>query len=218
MTRADGDGAPPADPFADRLLDERELAPTWLAQFERWLGESRQAGICEPEAMVLATADGSARPSARTVLLKACDERGFQFFTNLGSRKARELAQNPRAALVFPWHAIHRQVTVTGAVLAVDDARSDDYFQSRAYGSQIGAYASRQSSVIDSRATLEAARAEAELRFPRERAVPRPPWWGGFLLAPDTVEFWQGRRDRLHDRLRYTRSDHDRWLLDRLAP
>ena len=208
------------DAHGERPLREDELAPTWLEQFERWLGEATQDGIHEPEAMVLATADADARPSARTVLLKGCDEQGFVFFTNLHSRKGRELESNPHAALVFPWHAVHRQVLVTGAVSQIEPDRSDAYFASRAYGSRIGARASRQSSVIAGRAVLEDARTQAERRFPPDRPVPRPPWWGGLLLVPESVEFWQGRRDRLHDRLRYRRPAQGAgpWLIERLSP
>ena len=174
----------------------------------------------EPDAMVLASADSQARPSARSVLLKGCDERGFVFFTNLDSRKGRELAQNPHAALVFPWFQLERQVLVTGEVSELEPQASDAYFQSRGYGSRISAYASRQSRVIPDRASLEHARALMEERFPAEQVVPRPAWWGGLRLAPDGVEFWQGRPDRLHDRLRYRRSasDADSWVLERLAP
>jgi len=208
------------DAHGERPLREDELAPTWLEQFERWLGEATRDGIYEPEAMVLATADADARPSARTVLLKGCDEQGFVFFTNLHSRKGRELESNPHAALVFPWHAVHRQVLVTGAVSQIEPDRSDAYFASRAYGSRIGARASRQSSVIAGRAVLEDARTQAERRFPPDRPVPRPPWWGGLLLVPESVEFWQGRRDRLHDRLRYRRPAQGAgpWLIERLSP
>jgi len=201
----------------DRPLCETDLAPTWLEQFEQWLEQSRQAGVAEADAMVLATADGAARPSARSVLLKGCDERGFVFFTNLASRKGAELEHNPHAALVFPWYAISRQVLVEGEVSALEADASDRYFASRPYGSRIAAYASRQSSVIADRGALERAQAEAQARFPPDGPLPRPPWWGGLRLAPSSVEFWQGRRDRLHDRLRYRR-DGGGWLIERLSP
>lgn len=205
---------------ADRSLSEADLAPTWLEQFERWLQQSREAGIPEPEAMVLASADALAHPSARSVLLKGCDERGFVFFTNLASRKGRDLAENPRGALVFPWYQLHRQVIVEGDVEQLEQEASDAYFASRAYGSRIGAYASRQSSAIADRAALEDARRRAESQFPPQKPMPRPHWWGGFRLEPASVEFWQGRRERLHDRLRFRRSAQEPggWLLERLAP
>ena len=207
-----------------QALDERDLAAGWLEQFERWFAETIEAGLAEPNAMVLATAGADGRPSARTVLLKGRDERGFVFFTNLGSRKGRELQANPWASLVFPWYVVHRQVVVTGVVAQIDEASSDAYFATRAYGSRIGAHASRQSSVISDRGVLESARAETEARYPPDGEVPRPSIWGGLRLAPDSVEFWQGRPDRLHDRLRYRRSDaagHEpdgRWLIERLSP
>jgi pyridoxamine 5'-phosphate oxidase len=204
---------------SDRALLEGDLAATWLEQFELWLAQSRHAAFPEPDAMVLATADGAARPSARTVLLKGCDARGFVFFTNLDSRKGKELAQNPHAALVFPWYAVHRQVVVTGEVSELDAEGSDAYFASRPYGSRIAAHASEQSRVVAERAALDRAQAELERRFPAASPVPRPQYWGGLRLEPDSVEFWQGRRDRLHDRLRYRRDDASgSWLIERLAP
>jgi pyridoxamine 5'-phosphate oxidase len=198
-------------------LDERDLAPTWLAQLERWLGEALAADLVEPNAMVLATADREGRPSARTVLLKGLDERGLVLFTNLASRKGREALANPRAALVIPWLAVQRQVTVTGAVERVSAEESDAYFASRPRGSRLGALASPQSSVIADRAALERARDELAARFPEGTAVPRPGHWGGLRVVPDAVEFWQGRPDRLHDRLRFRR-DGPGWVVERLAP
>jgi pyridoxamine 5'-phosphate oxidase len=202
---------------AEQGLDEHELAPSWLEQFLAWAREIEAAGVPEPEAMVLATADADGRPSARTVLLKGVDERGFEFFTNLQSRKGRELAANPRASLVFPWYQLRRQVVVVGTVERVEEQRADAYFASRAYGSRLGALASRQSTVIPSREPLERARAELERRYPPGAEVPRPGHWGGLRLAPETVEFWQGRRDRLHDRLRFRRAEAG-WTVERLSP
>lgn len=208
-----GAAGPPAG-----TLTESELAGSWLEQFRRWLQEARACTtVVEPEAMVLATANAAGRPSGRTVLLKGVDEAGFAFYTNYGSRKGRELAENPWAALVFPWYALSRQVVVSGAARRASDERSDEYFASRAHASQIGAHASRQSSVIAHREALEEAREQAEQRFPAGGPVPRPPWWGGILLEPDWVEFWQGRPGRLHDRLRYRREAGD-WIVERLAP
>jgi len=199
-------------------LREQDLAATWLEQFERWRAEALAADLAEPEAMVLATADADGRPSARSVLLKGLDERGFEFFTGLDSRKGQEIAANPRAALAFPWYELRRQVLATGAVELVAFERSEQYFATRPYGSRISALASRQSSVIGDRAELEAARAELERRYPPDQPVPRPERWGGLRLAPDSVEFWQGRADRLHDRLRFRRQAGGEWVVERLSP
>ena len=196
-------------------LSEDDLAPTWLRQFEHWLADAVAAGIGEPNAMVLATADAQGRPSARTVLLKGVDDDGFVLFTNRDSRKGREVAANPRAALLFPWHDLQRQVIAEGPVAPLTADEDDAYFATRPHGSRLGALASPQSEVIPSRDALQAAFDEAAKRYPD--AVPRPPHWGGLRLAPDAVEFWQGRPDRLHDRLRYRR-EGDAWVVERLAP
>jgi pyridoxamine 5'-phosphate oxidase len=200
----------------DPLLEDG-MAGTWLEQFERWLVEAAAAGFGEANAMTLATADADGRPAGRTVLLKGVDARGFVFFTNRRSRKGRELAANPRAALVFPWLSLQRQVIVDGDAEPVSDTESDAYFASRPRGAQLGALASPQSSVIDGRAGLDAERAALETRFPEGSDVPRPEHWGGIRVVPRAVEFWQGRPDRLHDRLRY-RLDAGAWRLERLAP
>jgi len=205
-----------AEPSHERL-DEQDLSEGWLEQFRRWHGHAAAAGLSEPDAMVLATADGDGRPSARSVLLRGLDERGFVFYTNLDSRKGREIAANPHAALVFPWFQIHRQVIAAGEVEAVEAAQADAYFATRPYGSRIGAHASHQSQVIADRSVLERAWAAAQGRYPEDRAVPRPDRWGGLRLRPEWVEFWQGRRDRLHDRLRY-RASADGWVIERLSP
>jgi pyridoxamine 5'-phosphate oxidase len=204
--------------YAAQTLDESDLAPDWLTQFERWLDEAIAAPLPEPNAMVLATADADCRPSARTVLLKVVDARGFVLYTNLESRKGREAAANPAASLVFPWAQLHRQVVVTGAIEPVADEEADAYFASRPHGSRLGALASPQSQVIPSRAVLDEGRAELERRYPEGADVPRPPHWGGLRVVPDAVEFWQGRPDRLHDRLRYRREPDGTWVVERLAP
>ena len=198
-------------------LAEADLAPTWLAQFTGWMQDAVRAELTEPNAMVLATADPDGAPSSRTVLLKGVDERGFVLYTNLGSRKGAQATANPRAALTFPWHALQRQVGVTGRVERVADADSDAYFASRPHGSRLGAHASPQSAVVGSRAELEERLAALEARFPEGTVVPRPAHWGGLRVVPDSVEFWQGRANRLHDRLRF-RAVGAGWVVERLAP
>lgn len=195
-------------------LAEVDLAPTWLEQFARWFAEA--TGLTEPNAVVLATATADGSPSARTVLLKAYDERGLVVFTNLTSRKAREALTNPRATLLFPWVELERQVVVEGAVEQVSAAETEDYFRLRPRASQLGAWVSHQSAVIEGRKVLEERRAVLEERF-AAGDVPVPDFWGGLRVVPTAVEFWQGRPDRLHDRLRY-RLDGDGWLVERLSP
>jgi pyridoxamine 5'-phosphate oxidase len=198
-------------------LREDEVDPNAIRQFERWFDEAMKAGVSEPDAMTLATATPDGRPSARVVLLRGVDDRGFVFFTNYDSRKGRELAANPWAALVLFWHELERQVRVEGQVRRVSVQESDHYFQSRPAGSRIGAWASPQSEVIKSRESLEIRCQELEKSF-EDGTIPRPPNWGGFRLVPETIEFWQGRPSRLHDRLRYTRREQSKWLVERLAP
>ena len=198
-------------------LCEDDLAPTWLEQFTHWLADAEAAGLPEANAMVLATASADAAPSARTVLLKGFDARGFVLFTNRRSRKGRDVAENPRASLVMPWWDLQRQVVVCGTVERTSDEESDAYFSTRPRGSQLGAVASPQSEVLPDRAALERRRAESEARHPEGSPVPRPAWWGGLRVVPQTVEFWQGRPDRLHDRLRF-RCDGHTWAVERLAP
>ena len=198
-------------------LSEATLADDPLAQFERWMADVVAAALPEPTAMVLATVSASGRPRARTVLLKHYDSGGFTFYTNRASRKGSDLAEVPRACLLFPWHAMHRQVIVEGPVTAMPTAQSEPYFRSRPYGSQIGAWASRQSSVIGSRAELDQRFAGLARRWPEGTEVPMPEFWGGYRVIPEVVEFWQGRVNRLHDRLRYRR-DGGRWVIERLAP
>jgi pyridoxamine 5'-phosphate oxidase len=195
--------------------DEVERDP--LAQFRRWYAEAVDAGVQLPEAMTLATATADGAPSARMVLLKGVDERGFVFYSNYESRKGRELAENPRAALVFHWpQTPRRQVSATGRVELLPAEESAEYFRTRPFGSRIGAWASRQSEVMEGREELERSFAELEAAH-ADGDVARPPWWGGYVLRPDTVEFWQNRPNRLHDRLRYRRSGED-WILERLSP
>jgi pyridoxamine 5'-phosphate oxidase len=198
-------------------LSEADLAPTWLEQFRRWFADAHAAGLTEPNAMVLATASDDGRPSARTVLCKGVGERGVVLFTNLESTKGLQARGNPYATVLFPWHLLQRQVIVSGGVERASDEEADAYFASRPYGSQIGAWASPQSTVIGSRAELEQRWAQVAARYPEGLPVPRPAQWGGLRIVPETVEFWQGRRDRLHDRLRFRRHGGD-WIVERLAP
>ncbi len=202
----------------ERTLSEDGLAGDWLAQFRAWKAEHDALAPPEPEAMVLATADEQGQPSLRTVLMKGAGEHGFEFFTNLDSRKGRELAANPRGSVLFPWYALRRQVIAVGSVVPVSGERADEYFASRAHRSKLGALASRQSSVIAGREVLEDALAELERRYPPGNPVPRPERWSGFRLMPATVEFWQARRDRLHDRLRFRSLGGGDWAVERLSP
>jgi len=197
-------------------LSERTFDPDPIQQFRRWFRAVKRAGLVEPNAMTLATATREGSPSARMVLLKGIDERGFLFFTNYESRKGRELASNPRAALVFYWREVHRQVRVTGRVSKLPAAESDAYFASRPLASRLSALASRQSFVIPSRAALEACYSELETGYPND-GPPRPINWGGYCVHPDEIEFWQQGPNRLHDRLRYRKS-RGAWILERLSP
>ncbi|WP_189414507.1 pyridoxamine 5'-phosphate oxidase [Streptomyces griseoviridis] len=200
-------------------LSESELAATPVEQFARWFQQAAtDGGLFEPNAMVVSTADAEGRPSSRTVLLKHFDGRGFVFYTNYGSRKARDLAANPQVALLFPWHPMARQVIVTGTAARTGRDETAAYFRTRPHGSQLGAWASTQSSVVGSRADLDTAYAELAARHPEGEQVPVPPHWGGFRVVPESVEFWQGRENRLHDRLRYTADGAGGWRVERLSP
>ena len=204
-------------PSHDRTgLTETELGPDPIARVVAWLERARAAGVRFPEAAALATADADGRPAVRHVLVKVVDERGLTFFTNRDSRKGRHLAENPNAGLAFYWRELDRQVCVTGRASLVDDAESDAYFRTRPREARIGAWASRQSRPVGSRDELEAAFAEMAARFPGED-VPLPPHWGGYRLEPETIEFWQGREHRLHDRFRFTR-EGGAWRVERLWP
>ncbi len=215
-------------------LDEADLEPDPLSMFRRWLHHALRAGLHEPNAFVLSTAGPDCAPASRIVLLKGLDERGFVFFTNYSSRKGEEITANPRAALLFPWHALERQVRVEGVATRLTDAENDAYFAKRPRASQLGAWASPQSQVVPDRAALDTRYDEVVVRF-GEGDVPRPEHWGGYCVAPEVVEFWQGRVGRMHDRLRYRRvsvgstgarwhaddgrtSEGTRWLTERLAP
>jgi pyridoxamine 5'-phosphate oxidase len=197
-------------------LDPAAVSPDPIEQFRAWLRVARDAGVYEPEAMTVSTVGDDGRPASRYVLLRGLDDRGFSFFTNYESAKARALVQRPYAALTFGWLPLHRAVRVEGAVERLAPLESDAYFASRPRGAQISAWASPQSSVISGRDELDRAMAEVEERFAGVE-VPRPPHWGGFLVRPARVELWQGRPNRLHDRVRYERTP-DGWRIERLAP
>jgi pyridoxamine 5'-phosphate oxidase len=198
-------------------LVEGDVDPDPIVQFRAWYDEAARGGVAESNAMALATATTEGRPSVRIVLLRGIDERGFSFFTNYESRKAREIEASPFAALVFFWHELERQVRVEGRVERVSALESDGYFRSRPKGARLGAWASPQSRVIAGREALESHFRQLESEC-LDDDVPRPPNWGGYRVVPDSIEFWQGRPNRLHDRLRYTRTARGGWLIERLAP
>ena len=203
--------------YAFAGLSEADAAPDPFLQFRRWFDEALQAELREPNAMTVATATRGGLPSARIVLLKSWDERGFVFYTNYAGQKGRELAENPSAALVFYWPEMERQIRIAGDVAQVSAEESDRYFASRPLGSRLGAIVSEQSSVIPSRQSLEARLQQLETEY-RETLPTRPTGWGGYRVTPQTAEFWQGRPNRLHDRLRYRRDASGAWIIERLAP
>jgi len=203
-------------PAPDTPLDASQLDPDPIRQFAAWFQPRLDSGVAEASAVTLATVTPDGRPAARTVLLKGVSDHGFVFYTNYGSPKGRQLAANPHATLVFYWPETHRQVIVAGAVSKVSDQESDGYFRTRPRGSQLGAWASPQSEPLQGREVLERRVSELDHQY-QGREVPRPPFWGGFRLTPESLEFWQGRMDRLHDRFRYRR-EGGAWILQRLWP
>ncbi len=205
------------DSYEREGLSKAEMLNDPQAQFDKWMQEAIDVNVWQPNAMTLATATKEGRPSARIMLLKAVTDEGFVFFTNYGGQKGQELEENPYAAIVFIWPDVSRQVRVSGSVKRTTVAEADSYFATRPIDSQLGAWASPQSEVVENRLVLENALADYRQKF-GEVDVPRPPQWGGYCLIPDTVEFWQGRPSRLHDRMRYLRTEDGNWLLERLAP
>jgi pyridoxamine 5'-phosphate oxidase len=197
-------------------LKKSDVDPNPIKQFAKWYDEAAAAGIAETDAMTLATATKNGKPSARIVLLKDFDDCGFVFFTNYESRKAKDLAENPRACLVAYWLPVKRQVRIEGSVEQVSEKESQAYFQTRPLGSRIGAWASNQSGIIESREVLEQRYAAMSERYGED--VPRPPHWGGYRIQPEVIEFWQGRDNRLHDRLRYSLQGDGTWVIERLGP
>jgi pyridoxamine 5'-phosphate oxidase len=197
-------------------LRRAEMEADPIRQFQKWFKQAQEADILEPNAMTLATVATDGQPSTRIVLLKAVDERGFSFYTNYESRKGRELAQNPKASLTFFWVGLERQISVQGTVSKLSREESEAYFAVRPLGSQRGAWVSKQSTLVENRAYLERRLGEVEAEFGDK--VPMPPYWGGYALKPHSVEFWQGRPNRLHDRLRYRMTSDGNWLIERLSP
>jgi pyridoxamine 5'-phosphate oxidase len=205
--------------YEDARLDEDDLAADPLSQFDAWFAEAVGAELPEPNAMILATVNADGTPSTRTVLLKGYGPEDFRFFTNHGSRKARAIAGNPHVSLLFPWHPLRRQVIVEGTAERLSREESAAYFRTRPHGSQLGAWASERQSAVVGRAELESRYAELARRWPDE--VPLPDFWGGYRVVPSSVEFWQGRPNRMHDRLRYRRpntAELDKWVVERLSP
>lgn len=204
--------------YSQQSLSETDVLHDPVAQFAVWFEEALNSRLVEPNAMTLATADASGCPSARTVLLKGFDKQGFVFYTNYESRKGKDMKENPQAALLFTWLELERQIRIEGVVEKLPSEESLAYFQSRPKGSQIGAWASPQSRVIESREVLEKRVAELVAEYDHIAALPLPPHWGGYCLKPALIEFWQGRESRLHDRMCYTKTGEGEWKIERLAP
>jgi pyridoxamine 5'-phosphate oxidase len=204
--------------YARFSLDETDVAANPIQQFEKWFEEALSSNVLEPNAMTLATSDAEGKPAARIVLLKGLTEGKFVFFTNYQSRKGEEIAQNARACLVFFWKELERQVRIEGSVSKIDESASTQYFQSRPKASQIGAWVSPQSSVVENRVWLEREYLKVTEQFKDSEVLPRPPHWGGYALTPEKIEFWQGRQSRLHDRILYTLTAENVWKTERLAP
>ena len=204
--------------YALHTLSESDVAPDPFEQFRIWFHEAVNSQLPEPNAFILATAGTDGRPGARTVLLKEFTKEGFVFYTNYGSRKGRELMENPQAAMLFMWLELQRQVRIEGVVEKIETAESLAYFQSRPRSSQIGAWSSQQSAGVESREEIERMQKEVEARFEGFDVLPLPPFWGGYRLKPDLFEYWQGRESRLHDRIIYRKSDNDIWSTGRLMP
>ena len=204
--------------YATEGLHEDDVPADPLAMFRRWMHDAVIAGLYEPNAMVLTTVSASGAPSARMVLLKGIDERGFGFYTNYGSRKGNDLAVRPACALLFPWHPLERQVRIEGTATPMTREENQAYFDTRPRPSRVGAWASPQSEVVSSREVLDSAYDAVAARFGRDEPIPVPPHWGGYRVRPDSLGFWQGRPGRMHDRLRYRRTSSDGWVVERLAP
>lgn len=198
-------------------LNEHEVDPNPVIQFQKWFDQACSIDIPEPNAMTIATVDSEGKPSARMVLLKDYGEQGFVFYTNYNSRKGQELTANPHAAIVFWWAQLERQVRITGSVEKISDRESDEYFYSRPFGSRLGAWTSNQSEIISSREVLEQRLQELQAKY-QDSDVPRPSHWGGFRVIPAEIEFWQGRSSRLHDRILYTLCENSSWKIQRLSP
>lgn len=203
--------------YTQQSLDHSEVLPDPVAQFEQWFGAAQKAQVPEPNAMNLATVSADGRPTARIVLLKGIEEESFLFYTNYESRKGQDLQHMPYVALTFFWPELERQVRIEGEATKISEERSTTYFQSRPRGSQLGAWVSPQSQIIEDRSVLNQRQQELSERFDEEK-IPRPHYWGGYAVQPHTIEFWQGRPSRLHDRLRYRRQADDTWVIERLAP